>query len=1296
MNPTKDKATIERLHEEDKDSKWFGVVRDVDGKAVLEDYGRFTKLFATTAKTSAPTRRQFPQLVSFIGVTNAGKSTLIKLLISLGYPARQRGGTEYFPSPVVGSLGNENEPTSGEVHLYADSATHNHDRPILYADCEGFEGGEKAPLGSRSRMYGGPTHPLESQAEDSVRTRQIRWATTDERRKREYAVTSLYPRLLYTFSDCVVFVLRNPKTFQSAVLTKLIDWGAAALERSINQPRLPHCVVVVNDSDAALDESEWDSGSATRSLLSSVQGAVNYTEGVPRFRELADHWRKLGRDVCSIEDLILCYYGSFKVIRMPAGKRFRRMEEQVTKLRGLIQECCDRSFEAKRRTRMQTDAAELDGYLQSGFDHFTTHLDLPFDFMQVSLVQNPIPHDFGDHILQLCLAMERAATGTREQTQELFVRIGSLVASCVLLDCARYRKGRLEKLSIQYEGFFERAIGDYLTLHSVCAYKTPDGSRKCAMVEARHNVKGHQDARGIIASGEFIPPLGPGFAYQWRRQLKESMSHLQNNFCHRMERTGLETLDQHVAWDIHLVCVNAFYGRLPGAGTTLQSHATCLCCLMAVPQFVLRCGHVLCEKCIRACGEEGELEVKLKCCPLHPATTEWEKPLTIYFKAPEAGVCILSLDGGGIRGIVQLGLLRSIEQVLGNHVPVQRFFDLIVGTGTGGLIAMSLAAGARSVENCIDMFTVTCDYAYAPDDLLTRVLRQGRSKRTDRLHEALKTTFTGKNRLFGEADQSPHGIKVAVTSTNETERQTVLFANYRRPASDDPDYHFQRSNDPGTEVRTWQAVGASMADVLNLKPMRLHGQSFAHTDIKDVNPVFLAADEACRNWPSAQLSMVLSLGTGQNRGTIGRKSIVRKLEDNMDVSSVAPSRMSWLAHRYRHRRVRSGEVIFAAESRWQEFTSATAREYPHTDGHGSIRLNPDLGSDDEPPSDDDHGSLRPLISRVKDVLEKPLEQKDVKRTAHRLIATSFYLCTRKCIAGEKGGQVVSGHIACRFENDVEMLQGLGKVLRDHSTDGFEPYFEIRPVVESAHISTRITLTNGKISKLIEAGSFERVEVKIRLDSSIRKASSIQLFLGPPDGHVTHGHPIGGLPRVLLDHGSLRATRKGPNGHINPDEVFRRGSQRSLTSPIASLHRYPSTPTLSLYPTGRNTKLSSWSTVTSRSDLDQSSTSSATSFTGDFPGGSRFTKKFDVEDRAENANLIPRCLSPLDPLQHREIESRKRSVLLPPLPSRPRDTLRRESDANRSLAVRSSVSDRLSSTTSLEADRSVSSLFELYL
>jgi patatin-like phospholipase/acyl hydrolase len=35
---------------------------------------------------------------------------------------------------------------------------------------------------------------------------------------------------------------------------------------------------------------------------------------------------------------------------------------------------------------------------------------------------------------------------------------------------------------------------------------------------------------------------------------------------------------------------------------------------------------------------------------------------------------------GGVRGIIELEVLRAIECSLGGKIPVQRFFDLIVGT----------------------------------------------------------------------------------------------------------------------------------------------------------------------------------------------------------------------------------------------------------------------------------------------------------------------------------------------------------------------------------------------------------------------------------------------------------------------------------------------------------------------------------------------------------------------------------------------------------------------------------------
>lgn len=106
------------------------------------------------------------------------------------------------------------------MHLYADPKSFTSITPILYSDCEGLEGGEREPISARykknsHRFAGiGHTSSFERKSKKKIQhtsEREITWANTSHTRSREFAVTNLYPRLLYTFSDVVVFVLKNPR-----------------------------------------------------------------------------------------------------------------------------------------------------------------------------------------------------------------------------------------------------------------------------------------------------------------------------------------------------------------------------------------------------------------------------------------------------------------------------------------------------------------------------------------------------------------------------------------------------------------------------------------------------------------------------------------------------------------------------------------------------------------------------------------------------------------------------------------------------------------------------------------------------------------------------------------------------------------------------------------------------------------------------------------------------------------------------------------------------------------------------
>lgn len=57
---------------------------------------------------------------------------------------------------------------------------------------------------------------------------------------------------------------------------------------------------------------------------------------------------------------------------------------------------------------------------------------------------------------------------------------------------------------------------------------------------------------------------------------------------------------------------------------------------------------------------------------------------------------ILSIDGGGIKGIFSASFLAEIEEKCGG--PYSEYFDMIAGTSTGAIIAAALSIGIPAQE----------------------------------------------------------------------------------------------------------------------------------------------------------------------------------------------------------------------------------------------------------------------------------------------------------------------------------------------------------------------------------------------------------------------------------------------------------------------------------------------------------------------------------------------------------------------------------------------------------------------
>lgn len=75
----------------------------------------------------------------------------------------------------------------------------------------------------------------------------------------------------------------------------------------------------------------------------------------------------------------------------------------------------------------------------------------------------------------------------------------------------------------------------------------------------------------------------------------------------------------------------------------------------------------------------------------HKKTRREESPYSFNING---GSRILFLDGGGIRGLIQIEILEQLEKKTGRKVT--ELFDWIVGTSTGGIVALGLVYGMFS------------------------------------------------------------------------------------------------------------------------------------------------------------------------------------------------------------------------------------------------------------------------------------------------------------------------------------------------------------------------------------------------------------------------------------------------------------------------------------------------------------------------------------------------------------------------------------------------------------------------
>jgi hypothetical protein len=220
---------------------------------------------------------------------------------------------------------------------------------------------------------------------------------------------------------------------------------------------------------------------------------------------------------------------------------------------------------------------------------------------------------------------------------------------------------------------------DAITAHRNVKYLTKRS--KCVNVRSGHGAKGHQTSSGgIFASGQYVSKFTfEDYSTQFQESVFFRLQHLMSALAEGVAK-GHDSLA--VAHKIHEEqTLRPFYKHLENSHR-LYSNTICLSCLFERPEHALPCGHILCTSCVKAYGKVRAANlVEAHQCPLESNPTKRRfPPFSIFLKPESAGSRVLVLDGGGIRCAVQLEVLRLLEVELKGRLPLQYFFDLIVGT----------------------------------------------------------------------------------------------------------------------------------------------------------------------------------------------------------------------------------------------------------------------------------------------------------------------------------------------------------------------------------------------------------------------------------------------------------------------------------------------------------------------------------------------------------------------------------------------------------------------------------------
>lgn len=210
---------------------------------------------------------------------------------------------------------------------------------------------------------------------------------------------------------------------------------------------------------------------------------------------------------------------------------------------------------------------------------------------------------------------------------------------------------------------------------------------------------------------------------------------------------------------------------------------------------------------------------------------------------------VLCLDGGGVRGLSSLMIVKHLMQRLesqrGGRLEPWQEFDLIIGTSTGGLIAIMLGRLRMSVDECVDayrtlsrnIFSPVHSKANIPGRALAKFKAEGKFE-SEPLESEIKRFL--RERGLSEAellrDDSPDSTKVSVCAVQETNSDCVVIRSYESGSGEWDELY--------PVCRIWEAARATSAASTFFDPIEIGPQRYVDGALRHNNPIEKADEES--------------------------------------------------------------------------------------------------------------------------------------------------------------------------------------------------------------------------------------------------------------------------------------------------------------------------------------------------------------------------------------------------------------------------------------------------------------------